>query len=233
MDGWFDSSTYFSTVFQSPQVEGFVIMRDSVQWSVACAWKESHLQWDSRSVRVAERLSLPTSDHGVAGSNPAGGEILPEPKRRFIAQSLSCSPFHHLEMTEILLKGRKTLTHPSIIQWDSNPGPLSLELGVCATGKIWQISIHMPKIAVIILKLELCDFTVGYCDQEIHVKWNSVDSNQKTSFTHLKGRFSNPKEEEENWKFFFKHPFVTTFLFPGIFLTLFLEQVQYLSFWDK
>ena len=66
------------------------------------------------SVRVAERLALPTSDHGVAGSNPAGGEILPEPKWRFIAQSLSYSPFHHLEMTKILLKGRKTLTHPSI-----------------------------------------------------------------------------------------------------------------------
>ena len=64
------------------------------------------------SVRVAERLALPTSDHGVAGSNPARGEILPEPKRRFIAQSLSCSPFHRLEITEILLKGRKTLTHP-------------------------------------------------------------------------------------------------------------------------
>ena len=64
---------------------------------------------------MAERLALPTSDHGVAGSNPAGGEILPEPNRRFIAQSLSCSPFHRLEMTEILLKGRKTLTHPSII----------------------------------------------------------------------------------------------------------------------
>ena len=70
--------------------------------------------YDNRSVRVAERLALPTSDHGVAGSNPAGGEILPEPKRRFIAQSLSCSPFHRLEMTEILLKGRKTLTHPSM-----------------------------------------------------------------------------------------------------------------------
>ena len=65
---------------------------------------------------MAERLALPTSVHGVAGSNPAGGEILPEPKRRFIAQSLSCSPFHRLEMTEILLKGRKTLTHPSIFQ---------------------------------------------------------------------------------------------------------------------
>ena len=25
-----------------------------------------------------------------------------------------CSPSHRLEMTEILLKGRKTLTHPSI-----------------------------------------------------------------------------------------------------------------------
>ena len=62
----------------------------------------------------AERLALPTSDHRVAGSNPAGGEILPEPKRCFIAQSLSCSPSHRLEMTEILLKGRKTLTHPFI-----------------------------------------------------------------------------------------------------------------------
>ena len=66
-----------------------------------------------RSVRVAERLALPTSDHGVAGSNPAGGEVLPEPKQRLIAQSLSCSPFHRLEMTEILLKGCKTPTHPS------------------------------------------------------------------------------------------------------------------------
>ena len=63
---------------------------------------------------MAKRLALPTSDYGVAGSNPAGGEILPEPNRRLIAQSLSCSPFHRLEMTEILLKGRKTLTHPSI-----------------------------------------------------------------------------------------------------------------------
>ena len=63
---------------------------------------------------MPERLALPTSDHGVAGSNPAGGEILPKPKRCFIAQSLSCSPFPHLEMTEILLKGRKILTHPSI-----------------------------------------------------------------------------------------------------------------------
>ena len=66
------------------------------------------------NVCVAKRLALLTSDHGVAGSNPAGSEILPEPKQRFIAQSLSCSPFHCLEMTEILLKGHKTLTHPSI-----------------------------------------------------------------------------------------------------------------------
>ena len=32
-----------------------------------------------RSVRVAERLAFSTLDHGVAGSNPAGGEILSEP----------------------------------------------------------------------------------------------------------------------------------------------------------
>ena len=61
-----------------------------------------------------ERLALPILDHGVVGSNPAGGKILPEPKRRFIGQSLSRSPSHRLEMTEMLLKGRKILTHPSI-----------------------------------------------------------------------------------------------------------------------
>ena len=66
-------------------------------------------------------VSTPTLNHGVAGSNPAGGEILPEPKRRFIAQSLSCSPSHRLEMTEILLKGRKTLTHPSILHVAEKP----------------------------------------------------------------------------------------------------------------
>ena len=53
--------------------------------------------------------------HGDAGSNPAGGEILPEPKRRFITQRLLSSPFHRLEMTEILLSGCKTLTHLSIL----------------------------------------------------------------------------------------------------------------------
>ena len=58
-----------------------------------------------RSVRVAEWLALPTFDHGIASSNPIGGEILPEPKRCFVIQSTSCSPFHHPNMTEILLKG--------------------------------------------------------------------------------------------------------------------------------
>ena len=70
--------------------------------------------------KASARLVLPTSDHRVKGLNPAGGEILPEPKWRFIAQSLSCSPFHRLEMTEILLKGCKTLTHPSILAWHSD-----------------------------------------------------------------------------------------------------------------
>ena len=58
-----------------------------------------------RSISMAEQLVLPTSDHGVVGSNPAGGKIFPEPKRHFIAQSFSFSPFHHPDMTEILFKG--------------------------------------------------------------------------------------------------------------------------------
>ena len=59
--------------------------------------------------------AVSTSDHGVVGSNPAGGQILPEPKRCFIAQRISYSHFNCPEMTKILLKGRKTLTHPSIL----------------------------------------------------------------------------------------------------------------------
>ena len=55
---------------------------------------------------MAEQLALPTSDHKVMmGSSPAGGESLPEPKRRFNAQSLSYSPFLRPDMAEILLKG--------------------------------------------------------------------------------------------------------------------------------
>ena len=65
------------------------------------------------------RVIGPKDADGIANSAdpdqtaPQGGEILSEPKWRFIAQSLSCSPFHRLKMTEILLKGCKTLTHPS------------------------------------------------------------------------------------------------------------------------
>ena len=95
---------------------------------------------EQRSVRVAERLALPTSDHGIAGSNPAGGEILPEPKRRFIAQSLSCSSFHHLEMTEILLKGCKTLTHPSIHPREQSFVPPS------HWGSIWNLALICPAV---------------------------------------------------------------------------------------
>ena len=107
-----------------------------------------------RSVRVAERLALPTSDHGVAGSNPAGGEILPEPKRRFIAQSLSCSPFHRLEMTEILLKGRKTLTHPSSTFSDS-------------TGSICGMSVHYNTLLSVIplVVFVVCLFITILCFQ--------------------------------------------------------------------
>ena len=57
-----------------------------------------------RSGRMAELLALSKSDHGVSGSNLADGENLSEAKRRFIAQGLSCLPFHCPDMTEIRLK---------------------------------------------------------------------------------------------------------------------------------
>ena len=90
---------------------------------------------------------LPTSDHGVAGSNPAGSEILPEPKRRFIAQSLSCSPFHRLEMTELLLKGCKTLTHPSIhLNKLSFPNPKEAPYEVWLQSAQWLLRKRSLKI---------------------------------------------------------------------------------------
>ena len=55
--------------------------------SEALAWPCSlHYQLHIMG-EVAERLALPTSDHGVAGSNPAGGKIFPGPKQCFIAQN--------------------------------------------------------------------------------------------------------------------------------------------------
>ena len=59
-----------------------------------------------KSVCVAECLVFSTSDNGVLGSNPAGGEILSVPEWRFIPQSPSCLPFYCPDTTEILLKRR-------------------------------------------------------------------------------------------------------------------------------
>ena len=53
----------------------------------------------SRSIQVVEWLALQTSDHNLPGSNPAGGRIEPMTVLCFIAQSLSLSHFHYLDMT--------------------------------------------------------------------------------------------------------------------------------------
>ena len=52
-----------------------------------------------RSVRVAEWLAFPTSDHAVLGSNLTGDVIQLMTVWRFIAQSLSLSSFHRLDMS--------------------------------------------------------------------------------------------------------------------------------------
>ena len=117
-----------------------------------------------RSVRVAERLALPTSDHRVGSSNPAGGEILPEPKRRFIAQSLSCSPFHRLEMTEILLKGRKTLTHPSIhfMFTTINSCILSFSVELVRIDRTAPTAMELPEAHHCQFVSSLDDFPIGH-----------------------------------------------------------------------
>ena len=50
-------------------------------------------------------VSLWTSDHKVLHSKPAEGGIQLMTTPHFIAYSLSFSPFHHLGMTQIMLKG--------------------------------------------------------------------------------------------------------------------------------
>ena len=75
---------------------------------------ESDIQWynpEYWSVCVAER-----SEHGVAGVNPAGSEILLEPKLRFIAQSFHVHPSIISKSLKYCWKGCNTLTHPSITQ---------------------------------------------------------------------------------------------------------------------
>ena len=57
-----------------------------------------------RSVQLAEWLALPTLDHEVPNSNPAGSGNQLLTVRCFIAQSLSLSSLHLLDMTKIMLK---------------------------------------------------------------------------------------------------------------------------------
>ena len=49
--------------------------------------------------------ALTSSDHEVAGWNSAGGEFQLTTVSHFIAQSLSLSSVHRLDVTYILLKG--------------------------------------------------------------------------------------------------------------------------------
>ena len=59
-----------------------------------------------QKVRATEWLALPTSDHEVLGSNPAGGVILLMTVRRVIAQSFIITPLksqHVLNNVEIFI----------------------------------------------------------------------------------------------------------------------------------
>ena len=87
-----------------------------------------HLAPSTRVVRVAKQLALPTYNHGVSGSNSAGGEISSEPKRRFIAQNPSCSPFHRPDITEVLLLSPKpSIPLSTVHAFLTNKGRISNE----------------------------------------------------------------------------------------------------------
>ena len=132
----------------------------------------AHLSW---SVRVAERLVLPTSVHGVAGSNPARGEIFPKPKLRFIAQSLSCSSFHHLEMTEILLKGHKTITHHHHLSWRLTRWAYSIPM-VCRQSVVHTFKLEYLRSQLANIDQILCVASLGWGKGCIRF-WGSLDQN--------------------------------------------------------
>ena len=48
---------------------------------------------------MGEGLAFAISEHGVAGLNPTEGKIIPEPKRRFIAQAFHV---HHSTVSKWL-----------------------------------------------------------------------------------------------------------------------------------
>ena len=62
------------------------------------------------SVRLAEQLALPASDHRVTGSNPAGGEILPDPS---LHRAFHVHPSIISKWLKYCWKGHKS--HSSII----------------------------------------------------------------------------------------------------------------------
>ena len=96
------------------------------QWRLRSAWAST--QWVAKDLSFLHADSEDWSDAQT---------VLLEPKRRFIAQSLSYSPFHRLEMTEILLKGCKTLTHPSIPDWSKSSLGAHAILLVLSWGGSW------------------------------------------------------------------------------------------------
>ena len=66
------------------------------------------------SDHVAEQLALPTSDHGVAGLNPAGGEILPNLNGASLKRAFHVHPSIVSKCLKYCWKGHKTwLIHPS------------------------------------------------------------------------------------------------------------------------
>ena len=95
--------------FCSPGAQIILLVLSCSGWSnissIVLTYRISKLLWVEYFLGI---ICIPLARFSwlhLRQSNPSGGEILPKPKRRFIAQRLSCSPFRHSDMTEILLKG--------------------------------------------------------------------------------------------------------------------------------
>ena len=157
--------------------------------------------WLRRSVRVAERLALPPSDHGIVGSNPAGGEILPEPKRRFIAQSLSIvSKWLKYCWRDV----KPYLIHPSVaaqaglsvwqgwgvFSWRGSIESQGLNVNHLIFDVLWLKNYYSQKLKFMLMKFYICRYFAWNLNLLMvkfpYISKNKVLTNNR-QFTVLKG----------------------------------------------
>ena len=111
-----------------------------------------------RSNQVAEWLALLTWDHEVLGLNLAGGKIQLMTVKRFISESLSLSPFHHLVLYKV--ERHKTPNH----HHHQKGLHEKIIIIIFFFFMVYPENIQIPEFhTMLVLKLEKVHLTVDIC----------------------------------------------------------------------